>query len=229
MSTRPSPARRLRRLIILAGMAVLLYLFIGKLVIPFFESGGGNADTQPVPGDPAKFDPVAALPGVLAYAGENSQLTSLEAYYVRSDGTMDLTANYNPYANYETVHKVPTPADAPPVGAGGTINGSWYMRVDIKAYEPGQWRHVTSGSSEYDYMNKGMEREEYKPTTSVPDILPTPVCSFASLWKVALEHDAPANAVATISYDTRGYHFSIRDTSVSFDFDNDCRLQGSQQ
>jgi hypothetical protein len=214
-----------RTVIILPIMTILIGLLIVKVIVPFFETGGGNVDTRVVPGDAARFDPVGALSGVQAFAGADAELTDFEASYVRSDGTMDLTASYRPRVEYKFVHKVPPPPDAPPVGAGGTLNGGWYEQVNISVYTPGQWRHVTSGSSEYSYMNRGMQRDTDSPTTTKPDVLPTPTCSFADLWKVALEYKAPADAVATIEYDHEGYHFDIRDTTVDLDFGMDCRLK----
>src|SRR5262245_32656682 len=53
-----SPFVKWARLII--GIAVL-GLIIKFLIIPFFETGGGNADTREVPGDATHFDPIASF------------------------------------------------------------------------------------------------------------------------------------------------------------------------
>src|SRR5262249_565115 len=44
--------------------------------------------------DPGHFDPVAALPQVQAFVGAGSELISMQAQYIRPDGTMDLNAQY---------------------------------------------------------------------------------------------------------------------------------------
>src|SRR5206468_6698954 len=115
------PTQRFKRLLVLLVVGIIIVVVVVAGIVPFFVSGGGTADTREVPGNATRFDPVAAFPGVLDYAGKDAQLTSLKAYFVRSDGMMDLTANYNPRAEYEFIIKVPPPADAPPVGAGGTL------------------------------------------------------------------------------------------------------------
>jgi hypothetical protein len=207
-----------------AGFAAFRYL-IG----PFFESGGGNADTRPLPGDAASFNPITALPDVTAYAGAGAQLVSIDATYVRSDGTLDLTAtSYRPFVTYKFVREVDAPKDAPPVGAAGNSGGQWYEPITIDVYQPGQWRSVsrTGGgvSLKYSYMNKGMERETDDPTSSPQTILPFPKCSFADLWKQAIQqHEAPKDAVAIIRYERDGYSFTISGISVFMRFDMDCK------
>jgi hypothetical protein len=156
----PIKKRRLRIgcLLFAIVLAALLPIVIIFLIIPLFQSGLGMVDTRPVPGDPRNFDPVAALPGVREYAGEGAQLVSIEAYYVRSDGTLDLNASYRPYTTYKFYREVPPPADAPPVGAGGKAGGKWYEPVQVRASEPGQWYHVTRTgggvSQEFSYKNE---------------------------------------------------------------------------
>jgi len=74
-------------------LGLLGFLALKYVLIPFFETGGGNADTREVPGDAARFDPIANFPAIKAYAGEGALLTDFSAYFVRSDGMMDLTAD----------------------------------------------------------------------------------------------------------------------------------------
>ena len=186
----------------LIAAGVLGYLAFIYLVIPFFETGGGNADTREVPGDATHFDPIANFAAIKEYAGEGAMLTSFDAYYVRSDGTLDLTAtNYYPRVTLEFVVPSGPPADAPPIGAGGATDGKWYIPVDIDIFQPGQWRSVSSGSNSYSYVHKGMERDTGSPTSSDPAILPDPTCSFADMWTVAMKNDAPEAAVAIIDYE----------------------------
>src|SRR4051812_7881088 len=112
---------RLRRWLITLAVVIVIGACVIFGIIPFFETGGGNADTRSVPGDAAHFDPVASYPSVLDYAGTGAKLISVNAYYVRSDGTVELNASYSPapYVDYEFVHKLDkAPANAPPIGAG---------------------------------------------------------------------------------------------------------------
>jgi hypothetical protein len=202
---------------------------IGNMVSTAVKLTSGP-ETKPVSGDPSHFDPLAGLADAQAFAGSDAELVSIVASYVRSDGTMDLTATYKPAPNteYKFLREVPKPADAPPVGAGGTKGGKWYQPITIDVYEPGQTRHVTSIgggiSTEYNYTNQGMEKNLEDPTTNPSDeIISAPTCSFADFWKEALKKDAPSDAVAVIEYNSDGYEFNIVGTLV-LRFDQDCNL-----
>jgi hypothetical protein len=186
--------------------------------------------TQALQGDPSNYDPIAGLAQVQAFAGADAKLISIDISYIRADGTMDLNASYSPAprVDYKFVREVPRPDDAPPVGVAGSTAGPWYEPITIEVYQPGQRRHVsiTSGSSRvsFDYTNEGMVRDVDSPTSSGSfDIVKTPECSIKKLWDIALEHDAPIDAVATISYDSDGYDFNISGV-VYLSFNNNCRL-----
>lgn len=220
---------RLRRWLFLPLLTVAAALCVIYGVIPFFETGGGNADTRPIPGDAARFDPVASYPSVLDYAGTGAELVSINAYYVRSDGTVELNATYSPapYVTYDFVRQLDrAPANAPPIGAGGANTALWYEPVEIHLYQPGQWRKVSSSSVSYTYVNKGMERSVDNPENGLRSpVVPAPACPFAQLWSVALTKDAPAEAVAIIQYNAEGYSFSISGLSVYLTFGMDCKLK----
>ncbi|HLY25802.1 MAG TPA: hypothetical protein VKQ72_05645 [Aggregatilineales bacterium] len=191
-----------------------------------FDPSTGYAITAPVQGDPAHFDPIQALPSVADFSGPGSQLISFEARYVRSDGTMDLTAtSYHPIATYQFARQVPMPTDAPPVGAGGTLNGNWYEPVQVEVYQPGQGNHVTTGSSEYTYANKGMDRSTERPSSNKVQLAPPATCPIVNFWKVALQKDAPPSAVATVDYNQSGYQFDISDANIHLAFDTQCKLK----
>jgi hypothetical protein len=216
--------RRTILLLILIVSGVLCYRFIAW---PLLISGFGQVDTRPVPGDASRFDTVAALPDIRTYAGDGAQLISIEADYVRSDGTLELTADYSPSPNveYQFAREVPRPADAPPIGAGGANTGPWYEPITVKVDRPGKWWNVTRGSSEFSYMNQGMERETSSPRNGMADqIVGDPTCPFVDFWQVAVKKDAPKDAVAIIEYDQYGYRFSISGLSVDLRFDMNCQL-----
>lgn len=192
--------------------------------------------TAELPGDAAAFDPIAALPAVQSHAGAVAELLSIDAQYVKSDGTLDLTITdpYRPRVEYEFfIRDDSAGKEAPPLGAGGIEGGFYNKKVSVDVYEPGQWRHVRSmgsgGSSEYSYQNKGMDRDEGSLVFDNPRPAPAPACSFGELWQVAMEMGAPADALASIRYDLTyqgevRYNFQISGTSLRFEFNADCSV-----
>jgi len=172
--------------------------------------------TAPVSGDPTFYDPITAYDEVATFAGEDVHLMGMDAYYVRSDGTMDLTAIYTlaPHTKYEFVREVPRPDNAPPPGVGGNKTiGPWYQPITIRVSQPGQRQRFISTSSDsrvnIQYVNEGMVRSTSQPTTDADTLLPSPMCNFAAMWEHALGAGAPKEAVAIIRYDEAGYQFSI--------------------
>jgi hypothetical protein len=235
---KPAKANLLTRLIVASLMiafcliAVVMpasFLFAPNLIPRLF----GLVETQPVQGDPAKFDPVFAYGSVAAYAGAGARLISIEASQVRVDGTMDLTATYvpAPYTEYEFAINVPPPDNAPPVGAGGSSTGQWFQPVTVRVYEPGQRRQVRRTSNgtrlTFQYVNEGMVRDaDDTPTSSAPRFVEeAPQCSFVDFWQTALERGAPRDAVANISYDADGYEFRISGAGVNLEFGFDCKVR----
>ena len=192
--------------------------------------------TTALPGDANAYNPFAALAAVTAFAGDGAQLAEIQAMQVRSDGTQDLNADYDPprpSTTYEFYREIPRPADAPPVGAGGTTDGPWYEPVTIDAYRPGQMSQIrrTGGSVSIStqFVNEGLKRQVSDPTTNlafVDSFVPAPKCTTQQLWNMALEEGARPDAVATITYNSDGYEFSIPGMAVFLQFDSNCRLQG---
>src|SRR5262249_53193359 len=113
------------------------------------------------------------------------------------------------------------PANAPPVGAGGSPNQNWYEVIDVTARAAKGW-HVTSGNSEYDYYDFGMSRRVETPTSSAQKSIPAPTCPLKRLWSAAMENGAPKDAVARIEYSEDGYEFRIDDLNIRMKFDSDC-------
>jgi hypothetical protein len=192
----------------------------------------GDGGTVDPPGDPRAFDPVARYAEVAAFAGPGVALLRMQAEQVRSDGSLDLGADYQPAprAQYEFVREVPPPANAPPLGAGAPADGRWHQRIEVDLSRPGRLRYVRKvgkgGILETQYVLRGMERREGGATGSAvePGIAP-PTCPLQGLWKLALAQGVPANAVARIEYDRDGYDFGVRDTRWSLHFAADCSLQ----
>jgi hypothetical protein len=234
-----------------AGVAAAIVLFGGGLFFGInYLTGTLIEQTAELPGNPAAFDPIKSLPAVQAHAttgkgagnageagtGPTAELLSIDAKYVKADGTLDLTVTdpYRPRADYQFfIRDDANGKEAPPLGAGGVEGGFYHKTVSVDVYEPGQWRHVRSmgsgGSSEYSYQNKGMDRDEGSLRFDNPRPAPLPSCTFATLWQKAIELGAPANALADINYsltyqgDPR-YQFSISGSDYDFTFGADCRL-----
>lgn len=216
---------------LIAGL--IFTIGIGALV--YFVIQGANSyieteleQTASFSGDPTMFDPVARYDEVHAHAGEGTLLTEINASLVKSDGTLDLMAQYKPaphviYTFYRVLDE--PPEDAPPTGAD-----HWYQKIEVEAYEPGQRRHVTTRGGDinldYIYYNKGLDKEEKSPTSSKPsqEFIDPPSCSFGQIWAAAIEQGASPEYVANMTYDEDGYEFVIRDATIRLKFDRDCQL-----
>lgn len=187
-----------------------------------------NKNNKPVPGDPHRFDPVASLTAVAAFAGPDSQLVGFEARFVRSDGTMDLTADYNPEVKYSFQRIIQASDKNKPLGAGGGP-GPRYVPVTVQVWKPGRimFHHRIGGgvSSKWNEMERGMRREEGSEQVMPVGKPVTLRCSLEKLWQTAIQKGAPSDAVAAIRYDADwGYRFSIADTDVRLSFDDNCLL-----
>jgi hypothetical protein len=197
-----------------------------------FIIGATSEETWFVPGDADNFDPIATFDEVAAYAGDNVLLMEMEAYYVRSDGTMALNADYRPRVEYKFAQPTTDEADNDaPVGVPGAVQSeSRYRLISVTVSDPFQTFSVRSmgsgGNREYQYMNLGMDRDTGDVTDRLPDEpVDAPVCPFADFWEVAIGRGAPRDAVATITYSSEGYTFRIQDTNIRLSFDFDCTVR----
>lgn len=204
-------------------------LLLGLLIAAMSGCGPDQLrrESRSVPGDSASFDPIAQYETVRQYAGEGAVLLEMSAYYVKSDGTVDLNASYNPYVSYDFFRPSTSEGqEAPPLGAGGSGSDQWYQTVSVEAWRPGKTWSIQSGSSHYTFTTQGLSREWDEPRNTLPGTaIDAPRCSFATLWQTAIQRDAPANAVAIIDYDEDGYSFRIRDTGISLEFGTNCSLR----
>lgn len=215
------------------GCASLVVGFVG-LIIYFtafsnFCARMMGEETYPLSGDPARFEPFASVSDIRSKIGVGARLKSIEARYVRSDGTMDLNARYKPAPNvtYEFVMPLDKePENAPPIGAGRSPGDVWLQTVTVKVYEPGQRRHVQriSGASRssYSYTNEGMDVDRGTPSMgSIKESLDEPKISAKEMWEIALKKGADKDAVATLSYEEDGYRFTIAGSRVFLEWDRD--------
>jgi|GEM_PF-6234775 len=203
---------------------------MGSQMTLFNDEGEQTFGSIEVDQDVKNYDPVEGVDQAQSYAGEGAQLTHMLATFVRSDGTMDLTASYNAKAQFYFVRELAEPPeDAPPIGAGGSLDNKWYEPVTVSVYQPGQTfytKRMGDGYSfEGDYKHMGMDKDESPPISKLNDkIIGPPECEFADLWQVAIEKGAPKDAVAVITYDDRGYEFQILDIAFNLVFNPDCSL-----
>lgn len=225
METQEKKRRRLivRRIVlatvIIVGIAGVVYLMYNA---PYAE---GQAKTRPVPGDAAKYDPIASYAQIVQAAGgsHNLHLRTIDMHYVKSDGTLDLTADYGAQVVYDFERVLDNPpSSAAPLGAGGKPGGIISQRIFVTLDQPGM-KTFTQGRNYYNY---GMTISTSSPSAYSGDDLPTPSCPLKQLWTAAIEQDdAPVNAVAHIYYDQTGYAFTIADTSIRLQFDGNCQLK----
>jgi hypothetical protein len=182
------------------------------------------------PGEPAHFDPIAGFGAIQSHAGAGARLLSFEAGFVRADGTLDLTATFNPppRVEYRFARSLPGPLKgAPPLGAGRRADDHWYEPVRVNVSRPWEFRRASRASggirTRYQYFNLGMAREAGRAQAGPEAVFATrPACPLRDLWKVAADRGAPEGAVAVIRYDSAGYSFRIEGTPIDLAFGVDC-------
>ena len=183
----------------------------------------------PVPGNLRAFDPISSFGEVQKFAGEGLRFKSLEADYVSSNGTLDFGVDYSPapHVTYTFLQSTDV-KHAAPVGAGGSRTGKWMREIEINLGKKGRYSEVSSAADkgiDGDFRSRGMDKDEGYPQADEGEpSVPPPTCSFADLWKVAIQKGAPKDAVAEIYYDVNGYEFSISTADVDLRFNSKCQL-----
>ena len=198
-------------------------VIFGAVIVPFFGifAAWGLMGTQSfIAGDESAFNPINEFVHAQGLA-EDGQFYRMTATYVMNNGTLDLTADYEPTVVYEfTGGEVD---DGTPIGAGG--KKTQFIRVRVTEFGFEQTGSV--GNETYYDLNLGMRKSEYA-WESLKDIRPTepPKCQLVEFWDHATTKGAPVDAVAIITYDADGYHFSIDKTEYSYRFGKDCQVVG---
>lgn len=200
---------------ILAAVGFVWLMWTALFTNRFAEMMG--EETHPISGDPTRFDPIAALPEITKKAGPGAFLVELNLTQVRSDGTLDLMADYLPapraeYVFMRKLDKAPDGRTTPPIGAGRTPDSVWIEEVRVSVYEPGQRRRVSRRggdvNAEYSYTNEGMDIDRnanmLKPK---PEAKLEP--SLKSIWETALRAGAPKDAVAEITFQEDQVKFNV--------------------
>lgn len=205
-------------------------LLLATCIIGMMFMSGVTEGTWFVPGDAANFEPLTALEEVQNFAGDDVQLVEIKMDYVRSDGTLDLNADYRPSIDYVFIRAVNAEPNDIPLGAPGYQEGDTaYELVTISINRPFRNISVTSGSHSSNYIDFGMSRSirDLHSTATIPEAVSMPTCPIDELWNLAQDYDAPSNAVAVIEYKDNQYHFQIRDVRIDLTFDADCNLVNS--
>jgi hypothetical protein len=208
---------------VIAFAAIIIYSASGRMCE---DSVPGNLD---VPGDAHNFDPVAQYEAVAAKAGKGAELQRISANHVRSDGTLDLHASYNPTVDYFFVRRNPERKKSnAPKGAGGQGDAP-YQEIKMNIAKPGRTvRRIVKGggceSGDYTVRLRGMQRTVNPRIVPLKKILEKPRCSFRKIWEIAKQNGADPEAVAKIEYNKDGYRFSIRGTRTQFRFNHSCKV-----
>ena len=205
-------------------MRACLRIFLVSLV--FVATGCTYENSVDLPADINNFPPIRTLPKVEAYVGPDAKLVSIEARFVRPDGTLDLEADYKPSLEYTFIQKRKS-ADDQPVGTG--TKSRTYERIEVDVREPG-WVHTKEFgggvNKETTEKHKGMNKKlSFVDGDDWKRRARSPKCDFEKIWSEAREVSSkiPKDAVANITYDSLGYEFTIRDLDVKLYFDTMCK------
>lgn len=182
-------------------------------------------NTTAPPGDLHNFDPIVSFAAMASYAGPEARLLSMHAYFVRTDGTMDLTAEYRPRVDAEFVTKATAEdvADQGPLAPGSGFSAGAALRTQLVVRAP-QMFHVTSGGSEWDEKHLGMGRRPVGTASGDERTIDPPSCDFKSMWQKALADGAPGDVVANIAYEGEGYTFEANGRDFRRRFDGTCNM-----
>ncbi len=213
------------RIVMFLGVIVLiggvLTACFGLIIALSYFQGYFVKGTRPIPGDAAKYDPIASYPQIVQFAGGSPKLLSIDMKFVKADGTLDLTADYGAEVYYYFAHVLnSSPTNTAPLGAGGKPGGTYAERITVHLVKPGMKNY--SRDNFYDY---GMSSLTLSASPLTQTIVDPPRCTLKQLWDAAIKQDAPANAVAHIEYGSYGYTFSIDGTQIHLQFDPNCQLK----
>lgn len=192
-----------------------------RLCGPLVVTACALEGTTDLPMDPTSFDPVGGIEAARHHAGPEAELLGFEARFVRSDGTMDLSATYHPTLSYEFVHPNRSHEEAP-IGTGK--NDRAFEVVEIEAKAP-HWVHRKStGGCSGTFHHEGLRRSvTYGGREKFDRRTPPPGCDLKTLWRVAREKNSiPEGAVAVIEFSGAGYEFELRDLDIHLWFTPSC-------
>ncbi|MFH1807691.1 MAG: hypothetical protein ABIJ09_03020 [Pseudomonadota bacterium] len=144
---------------------------------------GPMPNTAAAPGDLSRFDPVASYAAMARFAGPEAQLIAMDARFVRSDGTLDLGADYLPTILLRFV----TRASAEDVAAqGARAPGSGFKVGDrietaVSVITPRLISASSSTGKHNTWRHLGMERTPQVLSAPAVTTAPPPACSLGAL------------------------------------------------
>lgn len=165
--------------------------------------------------DATRFNPLDFAAQAAQLAGPGLRYETMYFDGVKADGTVDLTAAYEPTGAFRFMGDAKA-SDAP-LGARGSDE---VVRRYITFERPG-WHTSRNGSKRNIRWSRGLRI--YNATASPEPTTELPRCSLKALWDVAITRGIPKDAVAHISHDHEGYELRINDTDLPvIEFDHDC-------
>ena len=201
---------------------ILIVIFI---IIPLISIltmiGLISPNNKRIKGNPSSFDPIGQYETIKQFAGgDDLKLGSIEAKYVKRDGTLDLYAKYKPNVTYEFYKqmKIKKNKDMP----FGTENSNIkYKVVTVKITKPYHfetWSHLPGRTKAIFHL--GMFKKSYNIFVQ-PKTSKRPNCSFKKIWDnvIEIEKDIPQNTVAIIDYKEDKFTFQIKNRSSHYKFD----------
>jgi len=211
-----------RALAILIGIvvvAVFIGLCYGFLKLSDAFSGYVIRGSRPIPGDAAHFDVITTYPQIAAFAGTDFHLERVSMKFVKSDGTLDLTADYGASVSYYFAHVLDkSAANGAPVGVSNSVGPTAELAF-VNISKPG-----LKSPNKNQYYDFGMDRSASTATAWTGTLADVPTCSLKALWDAAIQKGASAEAVATIDYDSTGYRFVIQALNIRLQFAANCSL-----
>jgi hypothetical protein len=154
-----------------------------------------NPNNKRIKGNPSLFDPIGQYETVKQFAGgDDFKLGSIEAYYVKRDGTPFGAENNN--IRYKAV----------------TVKITKPYHLETWSHRPGHTKGI---------FHLGMFKESYYISVH-PKTFKRPNCSLKKIWDyvIEIEKDIPQNTVAIIDYKDGKFTFHIKNRSSLYIFDS---------
>jgi hypothetical protein len=161
-----------------------------------------NPNNKRIKGNPSLFDPIGQYETVKQFAGgDDFKLGSIEAYYVKRDGTIKKNKD---------------------IPFGAENNNIRYKAVTVKITKPYHletWSHRPGHTKGIFHL--GMFKESYYISVH-PKTFKRPNCSLKKIWDyvIEIEKDIPQNTVAIIDYKDGKFTFHIKNRSSLYIFDS---------
>ncbi|TFG62291.1 MAG: hypothetical protein E4H36_08365 [Spirochaetales bacterium] len=211
--------------------SLIIFILVSCLAVLPFSSCTLNrpGNSHRIPGNKREFNPAASYEKVHKFAGKNTELVSITAYMVKSDGTMDFKAEYNTAAIYTFYRPVQIEdvKKGGPLGSGiKEVKRSYTAeKVIVSVSKPHFYTETINNGEPTTIYDPGMNKySAFNNDDYSGDIIDPPALTFDRLWNPALRRGIPADAVAVITCDKKGYTFRINDTDINFLFDGDGEL-----